>query len=355
MTFEPARSFAAGMTLRQVVLLPCGGGPLRLHLSNLYGRAPLHLAELRAAAHHGSGRIGADTPVTAGGAASIVIPPGGTAVTDPIPLTIPDGGELAISATVARPTGPATSHPVGRRPGYCFAGPAAAPHPPPGTEPLASDFWITGVDAQGVPPGPVIVAFGDSLTDGEGNGLRYPDVLARTLRRPVLNQGMCGNRLLQDGYWTAGISRFARDVLSVPHATHVIIELGTNDLGFTGLFNFPEPTARSLTSALSSLAAQATSAGIVPIATTLPPCAGATLGDFNTPQSEAIRQQVNAWLRTTPAFPALLDLDQAWEDPTNPGHLNPAYDSGDHLHPNNPGATTFATTFNPTHLTPNPT
>jgi lysophospholipase L1-like esterase len=353
MTFGPARSFAAGMTVRQVLYVQCAGGPLRLHLSNEYGRTPLRLAGLRAAGHLGAGRIdpATDVVVMVGGEPAVTIAPGGTAVTDPIPLTATDGTEIAVSITVADETGPATCHPTGRRVGYAFAGPADAACPPPGAEPLGSQFWITGVDAQGVPPGPVVVAFGDSLTDGDGTGLRYPDALARLLRRPVPNQGMSGNRLLRDGYWTAGLSRFDRDVLAVPGATHVIIELGTNDLGFTGHFGLPEPTAEALTGGLATLAARARAAGIVPIAATLPPAAGTTLENFATPESAALRRTVNAWLRTTDAFSAILDLDRAWDDPADPGHLNPAYDCGDHLHPNDAGAIAFAFAFDPTILT----
>jgi lysophospholipase L1-like esterase len=52
---------------------------------------------------------------------------------------------------------------------------------------------------------------------------------------------------------------------------------------------------------------------------------------------EAVRQRVNAWIRTAGAFDAVLDFDAAVRDPGRPTRLLPARDSGEHLHPNDAG------------------
>src|SRR5205814_690664 len=97
--------------------------------------------------------------------------------------------------------------------------------------------FLTGIDVEASPHGVAIVAFGSSLTDGDGtdsdtNG-RWPDILARRLQKTgpkaevgVLNEGIIGNRLLNDSppqaaggqfgaaLGEAGLTRFERDVLA---------------------------------------------------------------------------------------------------------------------------------------------
>jgi lysophospholipase L1-like esterase len=51
---------------------------------------------------------------------------------------------------------------------------------------------------------------------------------------------------------------------------------------------------------------------------------------------------VNRWIRTSREFDAVIDFDAAVRDPANPERLLPAYDSGDHLHPNDTGAAALA-------------
>ena len=55
------------------------------------------------------------------------------------------------------------------------------------------------------------------------------------------------------------------------------------------------------------------------------------------PAVEAKRQAVNAWIRTSGEYDAVIDFDAVTRDPSAPGRLLPAFDSGDHLHPNDAG------------------
>jgi lysophospholipase L1-like esterase len=66
-----------------------------------------------------------------------------------------------------------------------------------------------------------------------------------------------------------------------------------------------------------------------------------TSGSFS-PEREAARQAVNAWIRGGGEFDAVIDFDAALRDPSRPEQLLPAYDCGDHLHPNDAGARALA-------------
>jgi lysophospholipase L1-like esterase len=46
---------------------------------------------------------------------------------------------------------------------------------------------------------------------------------------------------------------------------------------------------------------------------------------------------VNAWIRLRGAWDAVIDFDKVMRDPADPLALNPAYNSGDNLRPNDAG------------------
>ena len=195
-------------------------------------------------------------------------------------------------------------------------------------------------------PGPVIVAFGDSITDGylstTGANRRWPDRLAErlTARFPgravaVVNAGIGGNRVLSEGaiaiFGQSALSRFDRDVLSVPGATHVIVLEGVNDLGAS---RTAPPTAAELIAGYRQLIARAHAHGLKIIGATILPYGGA--GYFGAP-GEAQRQAINTWIRTGHEFDGVTDLDAATRDPAKPERLRADLQSGDWLHPNDAG------------------
>ncbi|MEO5875484.1 MAG: GDSL-type esterase/lipase family protein [Streptosporangiaceae bacterium] len=337
MTTVPAAAEFADQTLRQILHLHRGGSRLRLHLSNLFGKDPLTIGGLRIARHLGGGRVegGADL----GG---LVIPVGESVVTEPVDFEIADDSELAVDLHVPGPTGLATYHPYALQTGYLGDGDQRGAQRLPTK--FFSLFWITGVDVVEADPAGRIVAFGDSLTDGGGSThgahRRFPDELSRRLGRPVLNLGIGGNRLLNDGFGEPGIVRFDRDVLGVPWVSHVLIELGINDLGLPGRLGLPDkPDAARLIAGLTGLAERARAAGIRPILATLPPFRNADFPGYFSEESELTRAEVNTWIRGTGA---VLDIAVALEEPGRAGFLNPEFDCGDHLHPNDRGAHAMA-------------
>lgn len=191
---------------------------------------------------------------------------------------------------------------------------------------------------------PVVVCFGDSLTEGVGtsDGHSYPDVLSRRLGAKVWNAGIGGNQLLRDGYGESGLRRYHRDVLDVPGVTHVVVELGINDIGLAAMDGHPVPGAELITTGLATLARAARHAGVTAIGATLSPNGGALFPGHHSPEGERVRQAVNAWIRSGAEFTAVVDIDVALRDPDRPTWYRPDLDSGDHLHPNDAGAEAIA-------------
>ena len=89
------------------------------------------------------------------------------------------------------------------------------------------------------------------------------------------------------------------------------------------------------------LIAQAHARGVRIIGATLPPFEGALQGTpfegYYTPAKDAVRQDVNRWIRESGTFDRVADLDALLRDPARPSRMQPRYDSGDHLHPGDVG------------------
>ena len=60
------------------------------------------------------------------------------------------------------------------------------------------------------------------------------------------------------------------------------------------------------------------------------------------PAGEAVRQEVNDWIRTSGAFDAVTDFDRVLRSPYDPRADPAAFDGGDHLHPNDKGMQAMA-------------
>jgi lysophospholipase L1-like esterase len=197
-----------------------------------------------------------------------------------------------------------------------------------------------------------VVTLGDSITDGSGAGVdvyeRWPDVLAarlqadpRTKGVSVLNVGIGGNKLLKDGSGQAALARLDRDVLTQPGVKALIVLIGINDIG--GLSREGEVTPEKRTQVVTGLIAayrqivtRAHERGIRVMGATILPCGGTKVYRSDA-DADADRQAVNAWIRGSGVFDAVLDFDQVTRDPAHPERLLPAYDSGDQLHPSPAG------------------
>jgi lysophospholipase L1-like esterase len=196
-----------------------------------------------------------------------------------------------------------------------------------------------------------VVAFGDSISDGfhstVGADHRWPDYLAGRLaaepggsRLGVADAGIGGNRVLTNALLPyqgiSGLSRFATDALGQPDVKDVILLEGINDIS-AGVTSRGRPlTAQDLIEGYRTLIAQAHAAGVRIIGGTVLPHNGISSND------NAIRTTVNNWIRSSHAFDGFVDFDAAMRNPYAPSRLNPTYDSGDGLHPNDLGMKVMA-------------
>jgi lysophospholipase L1-like esterase len=347
-----SRGFAA-QTVRQTVQLTRGSTAIRLVLSNEFGHVPLVIDEVAVsgddresvlpALHHAHRRW--------------EIPAGATATSDPIPLPIVAGGDLVVSCYISGPTALNTYLPSAQRTGEVAPGNQLGNRQLIDAEPFTTLYWIAQVLVDAPAKRPVIIALGDSITRGDGTTTdrqqRYPDHLQRRLQAAgldgavVLNAGISGNRLLQPGVGPSMTDRFARDVLGVAEATHVIIMGGLNDLAAPfGELGGERPTADELTDGLFALARRAQQHGIQPILGTITPFAGSIYESFRADGNEEIRQAVNHTVMAQRNWPAV-DFASAVAEPGDPNRLAPPYDSGDGVHPADAGHHALANAIDP--------
>jgi lysophospholipase L1-like esterase len=355
-TPAPVEGVALGnQTLRMIARVSIGGPSVRVRLSNAYGLRKLALG----AAHvglrsEGAGIVpGSARPLTFNGAPSTTIAVGALVVSDPVELEVPPLADLAVSVYLPDDVPESfqlTGHGNAHQTNYISPpGDFAAATAMPVQETTEAFLFVSGVEVLAPRETGGIVALGDSLTDANISQLdanhRWPDQLARRLvarrgGRPmgVMNQGIGGNRILHDVRGDSGLRRFDRDVLAQPGVTHVIVLLGINDI--RNRTQKPEEvvTAEEMIAGLHQLAVRAHAGGVKILGGTLLTFEYETFNPgFYTPEGEAKRQAVNAWIRDGGAFEAVVDFEKALRNPSHPTQMLPTYDCGDHLHPSDTG------------------
>ena len=366
---QPAveRNLSAGgfraQTIREIVLTSAGGARIRVRFSNAFGTRPLRVARA-AVAVEGDGAslaAGTSTPVYFAGRRSVVIPAGGEATSDTVPLAAGPGEHLAVSVYLAGPTGPATEHADAQQLGYVAAGQHLLAGPGAFRKRTYSWYFLAGVDVLAPPRiEGAVVALGDSITDGVGTRVnadaRWPNDLARRLTAvrgktlAVVDEGIGGNRVLNAApcCGPSAISRFETDVRDQPGVRDVILLEGVNDIGESqsqGALTAPHTnvSVRQIVEGYERIIALAHDAGLRIFGATLTPFEGAR---YWTPAAEAKRDAVNEWIRSSGAFDGVIDFAAVVSDPQDPDRLDPQFDSGDHLHPNAAGYQAMAASIN---------
>ncbi|MEW2524153.1 GDSL-type esterase/lipase family protein [Streptomyces sp. NPDC047071] len=343
-------------TLRQILHLDGGGEALRVLLSNEYGKEPLVIGAARIGVRTTGGAVdpATDTALRFGGETQVVIPVGERLHSDPVALEAPAGTDLALTLHLPEDTGLATYSHTPSQNAYLLPGNALTADITDAEE-IDGRYYVTGVDVLAPEGTALAVAFGDSWFEGVGTStganMRFPDQLNRRLDRGwVVNQGIGGNRLLTDEVGPRGLARFERDVLSVPGATHVLLHFGLNDVGLPGTVGEPPATAEDLIAGFTALADRARAHGLTVIGMTMGPYAGTIYPGVDTPEGRAVRREVNAWIRTSTVFDAVVDVAAAVQDPQAPDAIRPDLDSGDHLHLNDAGTHAMAAAVDLAHL-----
>jgi lysophospholipase L1-like esterase len=343
-------------TLRQIVHLSVGGATLRVHLSNAFGFLPLHLTSVHIAKPLSSAAASidpaTDKALTFSGREDVIIPAGAEYISDPVSYPAAALSDLAVSMHFDLPSAEQSGHPGSRATSYLVHGDAVSVAELAGARKFDHWYQLAAIDVAVGPDAGAIVALGDSITDGHGattNGNdRWTDVLAQRLQANtgtrnigVLNQGIGGNHLLTDGLGPNVLARFDRDVLAQTGVRWVIVLEGVNDIGGLTRLSDPPPAeheafVRRILASYEQIIARAHAAHIQVIGATIMPYTDS--GYYHPPVSnEADRQAINAWIRAAGHFDAVIDFDRVMADPKRPDHLNPAYDSGDHLHPSAAG------------------
>jgi lysophospholipase L1-like esterase len=358
-------------SIRQIVRTSVGGSRVRIRLSNLFGAEPVRIGPIHVATHGRGSSIVAETtrPVTFNGAPTVTVAAGAVALSDPVAFPVIALQELAISFYLPARVVASTVHNTAMQTAFITPGDRVAEAAWSNAETDTSRFFLTDVEVEADGPARAVVIMGDSITDGVGStrdaNRRWSDALAERLQADpalasiaVVNAGIAGNRILNDGVepfiGPSSLSRFDRDALDKPGVRWVIVLQGSNDISASDMLESPKDrvTAPQIIAGLQTLIARARARGIRIWGATMLPRGGVQKPFVTTAAGTAARAMVNDWIRTSGAFDAVIDFERVMRDPERPDRLLPAFDSGDHLHPNNAGYRAMAAAVDLRRFTP---
>jgi lysophospholipase L1-like esterase len=363
--FENAE--AVDQTFRLVVKPDLWGPSVRLRFTNVFGSRAVTFDDVFVGVQASGGTVAAGTnrPVRFNGKGAITIPAGGMVTSDAVGLpfvknpsdALLDGRKLAVSFHVAGASGPMTWHAKALQTSYVTA-PRSGSHGRDESDArftftTTSWYFLDAVDVVAADNAVLVVCFGDSITDGTASTLngddRWPDVLSRRLhakygaRVAVVNAGIGGNRVTSPPYSTAkpvaggpsAVERFDRDVASLSGVRAVIWLEGINDVG-AGV------KADAVIAGLRDVVSRGRARGLKMFGATIVPSLGSATA-HGTPEADAERRAINAFITTPGSFDGVFDFDAATRDPAT-GGLRAAFQPnsttggpGDRLHPNRAG------------------
>jgi lysophospholipase L1-like esterase len=345
--------FANDTTIREIVHVSQSGDSARIVLSNEFSSLTqrLLIGGVTVAPTDGNGNINSSETVnlTFAGKPEAVIAPQAQIVSDPVDLNLQAGSDVAVSIYVpGQKIDTLTYHKLAQQNNFMAPGNDISVRSLPNPTTVTEWYFLKGIEVYNGSDAAAIVCLGDSITDGFrstiGANNRWPNILSGRLQEQaskrklsVLDLGIGGNRILETGVGPNALARFDRDVLAQSATKYLILLEGINDIGLGHRTNDPlpfPPTAENVIAGYQQIIARARAHHIVVYGATLLPYKGAA---YYSDAGEEIRQTVNAWIRSSGAFDAVIDFDAVMHDPSNPLSLNPAYSSSDHLHPNDEG------------------
>jgi lysophospholipase L1-like esterase len=351
-------------TYRLLVRPTVSGTSVRIRLTNRFGDGTLYIAAATIAKR--SGAVGAALlpgsveKLTFGGSPAVDVPVGKSVRSDPVPLGVKAFEDLAISLYVPSPTRESV-HPQSLVTQYVTA-PGAGDHT---ADEAAGAFvqqqepvpWLDAAEVLTDAPR-AIVAIGDSITDGDQANPpfnddammdryeRWTDVLAHRIAETsgidtasVVNMGVNGDQAASSLVGPGVLGRLDSDVLDLAGVTDAVVEFGTNDAN--------SRSADEIIADLRTIATRLRARGIGVIGATLVPRGPSS---SNTPVIKA----VNAFIRTSPLFEAVLDINRVVSQPGTEDSWQPQYDSGDQTHPTPAGYAAIARSLDLTFLKPAP-
>ena len=344
-SYDPGTS---EVTVRIPVHVSAGGTSVRIRLTNEFTDQPVTIGHATVGRRANGSSVSGPRDLTFDGKEFVTIPAHGQAASDGVRIPVAARSDLVVSLYFPGRLTHVSQHWMGLQTVYWTpdgGGDHAGDAGGSAFTRTDSTFpFLTGVDVRGGTARGSVVALGDSITDGAAStsdaNRRWPDYLAARLSActstaGVLNEGISGNRITAgtDGNPSA-LDRLERDVLSQPGARTVILFEGVNDLSWGGA------TGDQVIDGMKEIARRAHARGLLVIGATVVPYRG--WGDHWTEAKEADRQKVNAFVRDGGVFDGYADFDKAVRDPGDPTRYAAAFDSGDHLHPNDSGMKAFA-------------
>jgi len=348
-------------TVRERVRVSIGGSQIQLRFSNEFGSSPLVIGSATVAVPSDASTAKQESirSVTFEGHKSVTIPAGAPVLSDPLMFPLTSEGEISISIYFPKRLTTPTLH------AFAFKHAVVSQHGDfTHAEKIevaatsTASICVTAIFVSSEPQERLVVAFGDSITDGDGSTVdadnNWPSNLVRRPAKPVeastfavVNEGIVGNRLLRDGdiFGLSALARFDRDALVLPGVTHIVLLEGLNDICFPGAkmdgqyLADPAETrsAEDITDAYRQLISRAHARGVKVVGATITPCEGVDIPGYYSEAKEVTRQAVNQWIRTSGAFDGVIDFDAVMRNPKHPSQLLPKFTSKDHLHPNDEG------------------
>ncbi|WP_436462931.1 SGNH/GDSL hydrolase family protein [Acinetobacter seifertii] len=343
----------SNQTIRQLSQISLGGETVRLVFTNQYGEQPLYIDQTTIGlANAASLKSKSTYPVYFSGQLKAKILPGKQLISDPIQLPVPDHTQLVVNSFIQKPATFKTFHWDAKQTSWLIKGNQTTNlTTPTDARTTTARLLLSAIEVKPKQKAQVVAVIGDSITDGATATLdantRWTDFLAKRLsahQLAVINSGISGNRLLTDGMGDSVLKRLNSEVFQYSGVKTLIVLIGINDISWPGTAFAPKqqiPSFEALTKGYQSVVNAAHKQGIQVIGATLLPFSGALpntpLDNYYQPNKDELRQRINQWIRTSHTFDGVLDLDEGLKDPKHPDRLNPIYDSGDHLHPNDRG------------------
>ena len=334
-------------TVRERVRVSIAGSQIQLRFSNEFGSSPLIIGSATVAVPLDASSVKQESirNVTFEGQKSVTIPAGAPVLSDPVMFPVTSGAEISISIYFPKRLTTPTLH------AFAFKHAVVSKHGDfthaekiEATATSTASVFVTAIFVPAQPQERLVVAFGDSITDGDGSTIdadnNWPSNLVRRAVKQleastfaVVNEGIVGNRLLRDGdiFGLSALARFDRDALVLPGVTHIVLLEGLNDICFPGAkmdgqyLADPAETrgAQDITDAYRQLISRAHARGVKVIGATITPCEGVEIPGYYSEAKEATRQAVNKWIRTSGAFDRVIDFDAVVRDPNHPSQLLP--------------------------------
>jgi lysophospholipase L1-like esterase len=372
LSFAFPSASANEQTFRLIVHPDLWSPDIRVRFTNLFGNQPVTFDGVFVGLQKSGATIEAGTnrPITFGGSSSLTLQPGQAQWSDAVSLSfVPDddaggaslaGRKLAISFHTVGQTGPMTWHAKGMTTSYVTdqgAG-SVGQDEDDAMFPTSTTSWyfIDALDVRAPRGTQLVVALGDSITDGTSSTIngddRWPDVLARRLhatygdRVVLVNEGIGGNQIVGPAVYDptnpvsggpSAVERLSRDVLGLSGVTAVIWHEGTNDVSAGTAAPAIEAGMQEVVQKL-----RASIRGIRVVGTTITSEVGAA-GNGGTAQSAAERILLNGFIKSSGLFDTVVDFYAVTTDPQT-GALKAQYvpntsigGAGDHVHPNRAG------------------